>query len=322
MRTLDTFDAGIIGAGPAGIAAAVQLARHGVRAVVFERGSTGGLLRTAWRVENFPGFPSGISGLALAALLDEQLLASGALLVRAEVASLDREEKFLIVRTGARGVRCRAVIVASGTRPREVTDPEIPPDAKDRVFRDVDELRDVRGGHIVVIGGGDAAFDYAMSLSEENDVTVLVRGNSTRCLPILATRARSRKRVTVRMLTRITAVAKGSGGRLRLTSLSEGGDGGSVRADLDADYLILAIGREPDDGFLSEELRQDARTLEERRELLFAGDVVNGIFRQASIAAGQGTHAAMEVAAMLREKAGAGVGCEETGVADSQGESR
>jgi thioredoxin reductase len=242
--------------------------------------------------------------------------------VRAEVASLDREEEFLIVRTNGRGVRCRAVIVASGTRPRDVTDPDIPPDAKDRVFREVNELRGVRGAHVAVIGGGDAAFDYAMSLSEKNDVTVLVRGNSTRCLPILATRARSRKRVTVRMLTRITAVAKGSGGRLRLTSLSEGGDGGSVRADLDADYLVLAVGREPDDGFLSEELRRDAPTLGERRELLFAGDVVNGIFRQASIAAGQGTHAAMKVAAMLRENVGAGVGSEETGVADSQGESR
>ena len=69
-------------------------------------------------------------------------------------------------------------------------------------------------------------------------------------------------------------------------------------------------------------MRRDAPTLEERRELLFAGDVVNGISRQASIAAGQGTHAAMKVAAMLRENVGAGVGSEETGVADSQGESR
>ncbi len=322
MTIPSTFDAGVIGAGPAGIAAAVQLARHGVRAVVFERRSTGGLLRTAWRLENFPGFPGGISGPALAALLDEQLRASGAELVREEVSSLDREREFLMIRSGGRGVRCRAAIVASGTRPREVTDPDIPADARDRVFREVDELRGVRGAHIAVIGGGDAAFDYAMSLSEENDVTILVRGSSTSCLPILATRARSRRRVTVRMLTRISAVAKASGGRLRLTSLSEGGDGERVPADIDADYLILAVGRAPDDGFLSEELRREAPALEERGELLFAGDVVNGIFRQASIAAGQGTHAAMKVAAMLRERVGAGVACEETGVAGPYEESR
>ncbi len=322
MRTPDTFDAGIIGAGPAGIAAAVQLARHGVRAVVFERGPTGGLLRTAWRVENFPGFPGGISGPALAALLDEQFLASGAELVHEEVSSLDREEEFLAVRTVGGDVRCNAVIVASGTRPRDVTDPDIPPEARDRVFREVDELRGVRGAHVAVIGGGDAAFDYAMSLSEENDVTVLVRGSSTRCLPILATRVRSRKRVTVRMLTRITTVAKGTGGRLRLASVSGGGDGESTSADIDADYLVLAVGREPDDGFVSEKLRRDALALERRGELLFAGDVVNGIFRQASIAAGQGTHAAMKVAAMLRERVGAGVAREETRVAGSREESR
>jgi thioredoxin reductase len=322
VRTPDTFDAGIIGAGPAGIAAAVQLARHGVRAVVFERRSAGGLLRTAWRVENFPGFPGGISGPDLAALLGEQLLASGVELVREEVSSLDREEKFLMVRTGGRGVRCSAVIVASGTRPRDVTDPDIPPDARDRVFREVDELRGVRGAQVAIIGGGDAAFDYAMGLSEKNEVTVLVRGNATCCLQILATRARSRKRVTVRMRTRISAVAKGSGGRLRLTALSEGGDGARASADIDADYLVLAVGREPDDAFLSEELRRDAPALGERGELLFAGDVVNGMFRQASIAAGQGTHAAMKVAAMLQENVGAGVVYGEARAANPQGETR
>ena len=322
MRIPDTFDAGIIGAGPAGIAAAVQLARHGVRAVVFERRSTGGLLRTARRVENFPGFPAGISGPALAALLDEQLRASGAVLVREEVGSLDRDKEFLIVRTDERDVRCRAVIVASGTRPRDVTDLDIPRGASDRVFREVDELRGARGAHIVVVGGGDAAFDYAMSLSEENDVTVLVRGSATRCLPILATSVRSRRRVTVRMLTRVTAVAGESGGRLRLMCLTEGGVGESMRAEFDADHLVLAVGREPDDGFLSDELHRDAAALEARRELLFAGDVVSGIFRQAAIAAGQGTHAAMKVAAMLRERGAAGAGCEEVRAVGSHEETR
>ena len=320
MRTLETFDAGVIGAGPAGVAAAVQLARHGVTTVVYEGGSTGGLLRTAWRVENFPGFPGGISGPDLAALLDEQLRASAAELVREEVVSLDREDELLVVRTGGRDVRFRAVIVASGTRPREVTDLEIPPDARDRVFREVDELRGVRGAHVAVVGGGDAAFDYALGLSEENDVTIMVRGNCTRCLPLLAARARARERVTVRTRTRITAVAGGSGGPLRLTSLSHGGDGGSAREDLHVDYLVLAVGREPDDGFLSEGLRRDATALEARRELLFAGDVRSGIFRQASIAAGQGTHAAMKVAAMLRDGVVAAVGLGEAAGADSHGE--
>jgi len=322
VRIRNTSDVGIIGAGPAGVAAAVQLARHGIRPVVFEGGSIGGLLRTAWRVENFPGFPGGISGPELAGLLDEQLRVSGAELVREEVASVDREGELMVVRTDGLDVRFRAVIVASGTRPREVTDPEIPPEARNRVFREVGDIRGARGARIAVIGGGDAAFDYALGLSEENEVTILVRGNDTRCLPLLAERARSGECVTVRMATRVTDVAKGSGGPLRLTFLSDGGDAGSVRGDLHVDYLVLAVGREPDDGFLSEELRLDATALEARRELLFAGDVRNGIFRQASIAAGQGTHAAMKVAAMLRDGVVTAVGWGETAGADSHGESR
>ncbi len=317
MRAQTTRQAGIIGAGPAGIAAAVQLARHGVMPVVFERGKAGGLLRTAWRVENFPGFPGGVSGTDLARLLDEQLRASGAELVHEEVESLERENGLLVCRTAGAALRFGAVIVASGTRPRPVTGIEIAEDARARVFDEAAGLRGVSGAVIAVVGGGDAAFDYALGLSETNDVTILVRGGSTRCLPLLESRARAR--VTVKLQTQLTAAALETGGKLRLTSVSS--RAGGVRKDFDADYLVLAAGREPDDGFLSEELRLNAHTLEARRELLFAGDVRSGIFRQASIAAGQGTHAAMKVAAMLRDGAGADADPGKKGGARLRGES-
>ncbi|MFH1690004.1 MAG: NAD(P)/FAD-dependent oxidoreductase [Candidatus Eisenbacteria bacterium] len=320
MRPETTHHAGIIGAGPAGIAAAVQLARHGVRPVVFEKGLTGGLLRTAWRVENFPGFPGGISGPDLAGFLDEQLCASGAQLIDEEVALLDREDGLLVCRTGGGALRFGAVIVASGTRPRRVIDIDVSEDARERIFHEAGELRGVAGARIVVVGGGDAAFDYALGLSEENDVTILIRGGSARCLPLLESRSRSRERVTVRVQTRLTAIALETGGRLKLTSVSPSAAGG-VRKDTAADYVVLAAGREPDDGFLSEEVRLNAPTFEARRELLFAGDVRSGIFRQASIAAGQGTHAAMKVAAMLRDSVGADVGFGKTRGARSRGES-
>ncbi|MFH1865672.1 MAG: NAD(P)/FAD-dependent oxidoreductase [Candidatus Eisenbacteria bacterium] len=319
MKPEPTHHAGIIGAGPAGIAAAVQLARHGVKPVVFEKGPPGGLLRTAWRVENFPGFPGGISGPDLAGLLAQQLRASGAELVGEEVTSLEREDGLLVCRTAAGALRFGAVIVASGTRPRPVTDIEVSEEAGERIFHEAGELRGVSDARIVVVGGGDAAFDYALGLSEENDVTILVRGSSARCLPLLESRSRSRERVTVKVQTQLTAVALEAGGRLRLTSVSC--SSGGVREDLDADYLVLAVGREPDDGFISEEVRLNASTLEARRELLFAGDVRSGIFRQASIAAGQGTHAAMKVAAKLRDSFGADVGFGKTSGERLRGES-
>jgi len=294
-----THDAGIIGAGPAGIAAAVQLARHGVRPVVFERRTPGGLLRTAWRVENFPGLPRAIHGPELARLLADQLRASGAKLVHEEVVSLEREGGSFICAAGDRTFSFGAVIVASGTKPRRAEGLDIPEEAGGRVFREVGELWGVEGSRIVVVGGGDAAFDYALGLSEKNEVTILMRGELPRCLPVLESRARSRESVTVAPGVRLTSVAVGGDGRLSLSSLREGEEGVST----DADYLVVAVGREPDDGFLSERVRADPQGLETGGGLLFAGDVRNGIFRQASIAAGQGTQAAMKVAASLRERA-------------------
>jgi thioredoxin reductase len=297
-----TAGVGVIGAGPAGIAAAVQLARHGVTPVVFERGAPGGLLRTAWLVENFPGFPDGIAGPDLARLLSEQLRASGAELVRDEVTRLDADGDRMICEAGGWTRRFAAVIVASGTRPRGSGVPGVPEEVRDRVFREVAGLWEMEGARITIVGGGDAAFDYAIGLSERNDVTVVMRGSEPRCLPLLEARARGRERVSVMEGAELVSVSAGSG-RLQL------GLGGSDEAggrELSADYLVLAIGREPEDAFLSERVRRDTATLEGAGRLLFAGDVRSGIFRQASIAAGQGTHAAMQVAAALDSRFAAG----------------
>jgi thioredoxin reductase len=298
-----THDVGVIGAGPAGIAAAVQLSRHGLAPVIVERGEIGGLLRTAWWVENLPGFPGGIFGPDLARLLAEQLSASEANLVRGEALSLDRKDGLLLCETDTGALAFRAVIVASGTRPRPVNDIDIAPDAEKRVAREVGELWGLEGRHVAIVGGGDAALDYAIGLSEKNDVTILIRGSRFRALPLLEERAKASERVAIRTETMVVRVAAGSSDDLRLTVQSEG-DGrpaGAAAPDgLSADHLVIAIGREPDDGFLSEELRRSEEELRARGGLMFAGDVRSGIFRQVSVAAGQGTHAAMKVAHMLR----------------------
>lgn len=290
----------IVGAGPAGVAAAVQLARSGYRPLVFERESVGGLLRTAWFVENLVGFPQGIAGPALVRLLAEQLRASGAELVMEEVTLLDRARGFFRLVTREREVRPRAVIVASGTRPSSDEGIAVQKEVRGSVFREADALWCVAGAAIAVVGAGDAAFDYAIGLAESNDVVVLGRGAAPGCLPVLEARAREHERVDVRMSTRVTAVSSAGDGRLLLSCVR----GEADDSELVADYVVLALGREPDDGFLSESVRRGAAELERRDELLFAGDVRSGVFRQSSIASGQGVHAAMRVARMLGERAG------------------
>jgi thioredoxin reductase len=138
-----------------------------------------------------------------------------------------------------------------------------------------------------------------------------MRATQARCLPLLEERARACGRVTVRTRTRVTSVSAAEGGGLLLSAQVE--DPGGAPEELAADYLVLAIGREPDDGFLSNELRRGGEELCARGELVFAGDVRSGIFRQVSIAAGQGTHAAMKVSRMLRDRAEADAGQEADG---------
>lgn len=286
-------DAAIVGAGPAGIAAAIQLARHGVEPILFEKDRIGGLLRNAYLVENYPGFPGGISGTDLVRRFEEHLRVAPVKVVQEEVTALDREDGSFIVETARSTIRSRAVIVASGTRAREIADLVLPEDAVGMVFNEVYALRDTVNARIVIVGAGDAAFDYALNLAARNAVTILNRGVGPRCLPLLSRRASS-SGVTYREKTRLTDVATDPGGGLLLTCDTHG-DESRIRAD----YLVVAIGREPDDGFVSARLRRKAPELEAGGDLNFAGDVRGGIFRQTGIAVGQGVLAAMRVARRL-----------------------
>ncbi len=303
----------IVGAGPAGIAAAIQLKRYGIEPVLLEKDSVGGLLRNAHLVENYPGFPGGISGPDLVRLFEQHLSAAHVEVIKREVTALDHEDGSFIVETAPGSIRARTVIVASGTRALEMDDPGFPEGVTDRVFSEVYPLRDTVDATIAIVGAGDAAFDYALNLAARNDVIILNRGMNLSCLPLLYERASSSPRITYREETRLTDVAIDPKGGLLLTC---GGDrmpreGERLTRDgeppMRADYLLIAIGREPDDGFISGRLRggtpeSEGTGPEGMDGLIFAGDVRNGIYRQTAIAAGQGVLATMRVAARLGGK--------------------
>ncbi|MCX6832312.1 MAG: NAD(P)/FAD-dependent oxidoreductase, partial [candidate division Zixibacteria bacterium] len=117
----------IIGAGPAGIATAIQLRRYGLQVTVFEKNRIGGLLRSANLVENYPGFPQGTSGPNLVRLFEEQLRNSAAEILFEEVVSLCFEDERFVVTTNERTLYPEIVVIASGTRPIELSDLEGPP---------------------------------------------------------------------------------------------------------------------------------------------------------------------------------------------------
>ena len=127
----------IIGAGPAGLAAALQLKRYGIDPLIFEQERFGGLLHNANLVENYPGFPGGIPGPELIQLFEEQFKDYDLRLREAGVLQVNHQANFFTSSTALREYHSRILVIASGTKPRQFKDIEIPADLQERVFYEV-----------------------------------------------------------------------------------------------------------------------------------------------------------------------------------------
>ncbi len=290
-------DVAIIGAGPAGISCAIQLKRYGIEPLIFEKDRIGGLLRNANFVENYPGFAFGLPGQELVDKLRAHLESLKVSPVCNEVVSVDFTGEVFSIKTGSARYESKVLAVSSGTKPG-FADIEIPGPAASYVFYEIYDLykQEVKDKKIVIIGAGDAAFDYALNLaanSRVREVVILNRGTETKCLELLKQRAFDSKKIIYIENEELTKI-EASGENLVLTS----GVGNVFKAD----YLLFAIGREANTGFLSGELLKNREELKSRKKLFFIGDVKNDIFRQTAIAAGDGVHAAMEIHKTLYDR--------------------
>lgn len=280
----------IIGAGPAGLSTALQLKRHGIDARVLERDSIGGVLRNANRVENYPGFPAGITGPELVGLFEKQAGRAGVAVTHDEVCSIDFDDGVFVIDGRHDKYLSRVVVIASGTKPRMLDGLDLRETVRDRVFYEVYPLLGVSGKKIAIIGAGDAAFDYALNLAGQNSVVILNRGSGLKCLRLLWDRAGAAPGIEYLADAAVTGVAEGGSRGLRLSC-----DGPAGKMIIDADYLIGAIGRNPDLDFISKNFQDRIAQLTEKALLYFAGDVRHGRLRQTAIAVGDGILTAMTI---------------------------
>jgi thioredoxin reductase len=293
----------IIGGGPAGITAAIQLTRYGLSPLLLERRELGGLLWNANLVENYLGFPNGVRGEKLIGLMKKQMERIGVEVKREEVVGVDWQTDHFIVATNHATRSTQHVVVASGTKSKPLPN-IVSPEARERVFTEVWPLAEATDKEIIIVGAGDAAFDYGLNLSKNrNFVTILNRGESVKCLGLLfdrAARVPNIQYVANTPLTEIRSVEsqkskvqRPSTFDLRLEVLSES-------KIFEADYVLFAIGRDPNLDFLSAEVRRRERELVEAGRLYFVGDVKNELYRQVAIAAGDGLRAAMQIYSVTR----------------------
>ena len=279
------YTAVIVGAGPAGIAAAVQLKRYGVDFAIFEKSSIGGLINEANFVENYPGLPNGIPGSKFAALLRKHLDNFGIAPAFAEVRKIYYDGGFKILTENGEttGEFC---ILASGTIPKPL---KLPLEGDIPISRSVLDLKKEKNRRIVIIGGGDAAIDYALNLASDNDITVISRSSLT-AIPAILQRAYEHPRIEIIYGFKIRSIFK-DGDTVNIKIMKDG-----KPIAVEADAVLAATGRDPELSLLLD------KNLINNDKLYLAGDVKNGIYRQASIAVSDGIRAAMEIHKRLMRK--------------------
>jgi len=295
-------DVVVAGAGPAGLAAAVQAKRMGLRVVLVEARQVGGLLRQANRVENYLG--GGVhDGPDLVAALAAQAAALGVEPVPGTVGGVEAVDGCFVVSLGdGKELAARCVILATGTEHLAAGFPGERTLAADRLHHGVRELLDRAAGpgHAAVVGGGDAAYDQAITLKERGwEVSILQRGARPRALQRLERRAQDLG-ISVRAETSIVSAERTAQGVLVRWRTRDG------EGTLAVDRLLVAVGRGPRhprvvDGRVpgSRRLIEDVAGLKTIPGLHPIGDLARGRFRQASMAAGDGVEAAMKVFARI-----------------------
>jgi thioredoxin reductase (NADPH) len=179
------YDLIIVGAGPAGLGAAVYGASEGLHTLMIDREATGGQAGTSSRIENYLGFPKGLSGVELAQRATTQAKRLGAeILIPQEVVKVRVEEpyRYVILKDGAE-LGCRALIIASGVSVRRLPAPGVEKLTGAGIYYGaaLTEAAYYRGQHVFVVGGANSAGQAAMFFSRyAGKVTMLIRGEGLR----------------------------------------------------------------------------------------------------------------------------------------------
>jgi thioredoxin reductase (NADPH) len=293
----------VVGSGPAGYSAAIYAARGGLRPLVITGLDFGGQITKTQHLENYPGFSTKIDGLFLTEEMRKQAESFGAEIMADTVVGVDFSKHPFVLRCeNGEGFEADAVIVATGTSPRELG----LENEKKLVGRGVSYCATCDGfffkdKEVFVAGGGNAAVYEALHLSTIcSKVTLVHRRDSLRAEKIRQEQLFKSPNITVMWDSKVAEIVEADGklAGLKIENVKTG-----TSAEYPAAALFVAIGHEPNTGAFKDSVDLDEHgyikalpdsTATSRDGVFAAGDVKNPRFRQVVIAAAEGAKAAME----------------------------
>jgi len=295
----------VIGGGPAGLTAGLYCARSRLNSLLIEKGIIGGQITNAEHVENYPGFPQGISGIKLGQLIHEQATKHGLETLLAEVIKAKPSQRRNLVSTSEGDFVAESIIIASGSQFRKLG----VPGEDEFVGRGVSYCATcdgplLKGKTVAVAGGGDAAITEALYLSRfASSVKVIHRRSQLRASKILQEKAMADPKIEFIWDAVVTQI-EGDGlvKQLRLKNTKD-----AKISILELAGIFVAIGAEPNSAQWQEFLPLDEGGYIITNELMetqipgifAAGDIRHNSARQAITATGDGATAAISAEIFL-----------------------
>jgi thioredoxin reductase (NADPH) len=302
MKPVTRVRLAIIGSGPAGYTAAIYAARAELEPVVIAGAAFGGQLMITTEVENYPGFPEGVSGPELVELFQKQAERFGAKVLFEDATAIDFGKRPFALETESQSYQADAVVVATGARAKWLG---LPSEEK-YVNRGVSACATCdgalyRGRAIAVVGGGDTAMEEALFLTRfATEVIVIHRRESLRASKIMADRAQRNDKIRFVWHSEVAEVL-GDEKALTAVRLRDVRDGKTTTLEVGA--LFVAIGHKPNtdlfrgvldlnpQGYL---VTEPGSTRTNVPGVFACGDAMDPVYRQAVTAAGTGCMAALD----------------------------